>query len=56
MNESLRIVAVPEAAGPIGFEEFVAAEHARLYSALCLITHDRHEAEDVMQDALLKVW
>jgi len=34
----------------------VLEEHARLYGALCLITHDRHEAEDIQQEALLRVW
>jgi RNA polymerase sigma-70 factor (ECF subfamily) len=39
-----------------GFEDFVDEEHAGLYSALCLITRDRGEAEDLMQEAFLRVW
>jgi len=39
-----------------GFEEFFGAQHARLFGALCLVTRDRHEAEDIMQDAFLRVW
>jgi RNA polymerase sigma-70 factor (ECF subfamily) len=38
------------------FEDLVEAEHANLYGALCLITRDRTEAEDVMQEAFLRVW
>ena len=37
------------------FEEFVRAEHGRLYGALCLIAGDRHEAEDIMQDAFVRL-
>jgi RNA polymerase sigma factor (sigma-70 family) len=60
MNEPLRLVSQPVAPdrAEVGssFEDFVAAEHTRLYGALCLITRDRFEAEDLMQDAFLKVW
>jgi RNA polymerase sigma-70 factor (ECF subfamily) len=38
------------------FETFVEDEHARLYRALCLILHSPHAAEDVMQDAFIRVW
>jgi RNA polymerase sigma-70 factor (ECF subfamily) len=38
------------------FEAFVDAETARFHGALRLLTRDRAEAEDLMQDALLKVW
>ena len=38
------------------FEDLVEAESTRLYGALCLIARDRFEAEDVMQEAFLKVW
>src|SRR5437588_2707465 len=48
----------PEAAafGPLEFEEFFEREHAGLYGGLVLMTRDRHEAEELMQDAFLKVW
>jgi RNA polymerase sigma-70 factor (ECF subfamily) len=39
-----------------GFETFFEAERARLFGTLCLLTGDRAEAEDVMQEAFLKVW
>ena len=61
MNESIRIVPFPslsdvgeQTAGT--FEDLVDAERAGLFGALCLITRDRSEAEDVMQEAFLKVW
>jgi RNA polymerase sigma-70 factor (ECF subfamily) len=38
------------------FEEFFEAHHARLYGTLCLVTSDRAEAEDIMQEAFLKLW
>jgi len=62
MNERLRLVsdlAPPDRAATsrgTGFEELVQAEHRGLYGALCLITRDRGEAEDLMQEAFLQVW
>jgi RNA polymerase sigma factor (sigma-70 family) len=38
------------------FELFVDAESTRFFRALRLLTRERAEAEDLMQDALLKVW
>ena len=40
----------------LSFEEFFGAEHDRLYQALCLVTRNRHEAEEIMQDAFLAMW
>jgi RNA polymerase sigma-70 factor (ECF subfamily) len=37
------------------FEEFFQAEHARLFRALCLVTGSRDEAEEVSQNAFLKL-
>ena len=39
-----------------GFEAFFRAEHARLLRAMFLVTGNRHEAEELMQDAFLRVW
>lgn len=39
-----------------GFEAFFEAERARLFGTLCLVTGDRGEAEDLMQEAFLKAW
>ncbi len=47
---------VGAAQGARRFEDLVQAEHDGLYRALCLITRDRGEAEDLMQEAFLKVW
>jgi RNA polymerase sigma-70 factor (ECF subfamily) len=38
------------------FEAFFAEQHGDLYAALWLITRDRAEAEEIMQDAFLKLW
>lgn len=38
------------------FEEFFAAERTRLHRALFAITGSRAEAEDIGQDAFLRVW
>jgi RNA polymerase sigma factor (sigma-70 family) len=38
------------------FEDLVQEEYVGLYSALCLITRDRRESEDLTQEAFLKVW
>jgi RNA polymerase sigma-70 factor (ECF subfamily) len=62
MGEPVRLVS--EHASPVGevsdrttdFEDLVQAEHGGLYGALCLLTRDRSEAEDLMQEAFLKVW
>jgi RNA polymerase sigma-70 factor, ECF subfamily len=37
------------------FESFFEDHHADLFGALYLITRNRHEAEEIMQDAFLKV-
>jgi RNA polymerase sigma-70 factor (ECF subfamily) len=39
-----------------GFEAFFEDQHARLYGTLCLVTADAGEAEDVMQEAFIKIW
>jgi len=47
----------PEAADlASSFELFVDAESARFHGALRLLTRDRAEAEDLMQETLLRVW
>lgn len=38
------------------FEEFFEIERDRLFGMLVLVTGDRHEAEDVAQDAFVTVW
>lgn len=38
------------------FEDFYEATYRRLFTALCLLTGNRHEAEEVVQDAFLRVF
>lgn len=38
------------------FEEFFEVESHTLFRRLCLVTGDRQEAEDVMQDAFLRIY
>jgi RNA polymerase sigma-70 factor (ECF subfamily) len=38
------------------FDEFVEGEHERLYKALYFVTGNREDAEDLAQDAFLKLW
>ena len=47
--------AVP-AEAPRDFEAFFRLEHDRLFRALWLLTRDRHEAEEVTQEAFLRIW
>ena len=41
---------------PVAFEEFFETERERLFRALLLVTHDSPEAEDLMQEAFVRVW
>jgi RNA polymerase sigma-70 factor (ECF subfamily) len=60
MNEPLHLVSpgLTEVGGGTArsFEDLVDVQTSPLFGALCLITRDRYEAEDVMQEAFLKVW
>lgn len=38
------------------FEEFFAREKEQLFGSLCLVTRNRHEAEDITQDAFVRVF
>jgi RNA polymerase sigma-70 factor (ECF subfamily) len=46
----------PDVSARSSFEEFFSAEHRGLYGALLLVTRNSHEAEEVMQDAFLRLW
>ena len=48
-----QIVSVPE---PSSFEEFFGDHRGDLFAAMWMITRDRHEAEEIAQDAFLRVW
>jgi RNA polymerase sigma-70 factor, ECF subfamily len=38
------------------FEAFFLAEYPGVYGSLCLITRNRHEAEEIAQEAFVKMW
>ncbi len=38
------------------FDTFFAEEHERLFKALYFVTGNRHDAEELMQDAFLRLW
>jgi RNA polymerase sigma-70 factor (ECF subfamily) len=43
-------------AGSEAFEEFFEAQRRRLFGAFCLVTGNRQEAEEIIQDAFLRIW
>src|SRR6266508_1739414 len=47
---------LPVVGGTDEFESFYEGERHRLFGALCLITGDRYEAEELAQDAFIAVW
>jgi RNA polymerase sigma factor (sigma-70 family) len=60
MNEPLRVVADAEPpsatlAETASFEVFVTASQTRLFGSLCLMTGSRHEAEEIAQEAYVRV-
>ena len=40
----------------LSFEEFFEAERDRLFRALCVISGNRQEAEDISQEAFARIW
>jgi RNA polymerase sigma factor (sigma-70 family) len=44
------------AVGPATFDDFFLGTNRELTGALWLVTRDTHEAEEIAQDAYLKVW
>ena len=57
MKEPAAVMSEPEApAVPSSFEGFFEAEHVRLLRALYLVTGNEQEAEELSQEAFLKVW
>jgi RNA polymerase sigma-70 factor (ECF subfamily) len=56
VNVRARVQTDPEAnSGAASFEEFFEAQRDRLFRTLCLITGSRYEAEDLAQEAFVKV-
>lgn len=61
MPAHLREVALParredQTDEPLTFETFFEESRRRLFGAFCLITGNRHEAEEIVQDAFLRLW
>ena len=61
MDEPIRLVRdaaieLSTVVAPSSFEAFIEDHHARLFGALCLVTGDRFEAEEIMQDAFVRVF
>jgi RNA polymerase sigma factor (sigma-70 family) len=60
MNDPLHLVAVPgeeafAADEARSFEDFFRSEKEALYRTLCFVTRNRHEAEELTQDAFVRV-
>jgi RNA polymerase sigma-70 factor, ECF subfamily len=61
MSERSRIVGEPVHAGThagsadTSFEDFFQREKADLYGVLCIVTRNRHEAEELTQDAFVRI-
>lgn len=55
-QRSLGAGTTPAEPSGVGFESFFDANHARLFSALFLVTGSRADAEELMQEAFLKLW
>jgi RNA polymerase sigma-70 factor (ECF subfamily) len=56
MDQPLRLVSETAVAQTsASFEDFVVAEHERLHGALCLVTGDRDEADEIAQEAFVRI-
>jgi RNA polymerase sigma-70 factor (ECF subfamily) len=49
-------VAAPTISSPVSFEEFFHLERDRLFGLMVLVTGDREEAEEIAQEAFLRLW
>jgi DNA-directed RNA polymerase specialized sigma24 family protein len=61
VNAWLRIVrdrqdSTPELSEPLSFDAFFAAESQTLFRRMWLVTLDRHDAEEIVQDAFLLLY
>ena len=57
MDESVHLEAAYGSPASVAssFEAFIAEHQARLFGALCLVTGDRFEAEEIAQEAFVRV-
>ncbi len=57
MQNEGEVVALPEPIHePPDFSRFFAEEHARLFKAVYFVTGNRADAQELMQEAFLKLW
>lgn len=56
MERTVEPTVLDEITIPVTFEEFFAANSEDLYGSLWLVTRHRFEAEEIAQEAFLKVW
>ena len=59
MKRAVQLQTDPQTAPPASgsdFDDFFAEHRTGLFGALWLVTRDRHEAEELAQDAFVKVW
>ena len=59
MSETARLVVASDvqaaSTASVPFEDFFDQQKDGLYTALCLVTRNRHEAEELVQDAFVRV-
>jgi RNA polymerase sigma-70 factor, ECF subfamily len=56
MKPTTAVTTDVEVSLPPTFEEFFVANRGGLYQAVWLVTRHRQEAEEIVQDAFLKIW
>src|SRR5436853_2061172 len=56
MRRSTACEEAPVATETLAFELFFEAERRRLFRALYVMTGNAHEAEELAQDAFLRIW
>jgi DNA-directed RNA polymerase specialized sigma24 family protein len=59
MKRAVQLQTDPQTAPPApgsAFDDFFAEHRTALFGALWLVTRDWHEAEELTQDAFVKVW
>jgi len=56
MERIVEVAALEEVALPVSFEEFFTTNSQDLFGSLWLVTRQRSEAEEIAQEAFLKVW
>jgi RNA polymerase sigma-70 factor, ECF subfamily len=54
--EGIQVEAIVASEAPLSFDDFFLDQHDRLFRALYFVTGSRHDAEELMQDAFLRLW